>query len=140
MSDVFSKAKRSTIMASVRSCGNRGTELKLIQIFRANRITGWRRNATLPGKPDFIFRHQRLAVFVDGCFWHRCPIHGSEPVSNVEYWIPKLARNRSRDLAVTRKLKSRGWRVLRIWEHDLRKPEKIAKRCRRALRHPLASP
>lgn len=76
MADVFTKAERSKVMAAVRSRGNRDTELKLAAILRAHGITGWRRQQPMRGKPDFVFRREQLAVFVDGCFWHGCPIHG----------------------------------------------------------------
>jgi DNA mismatch endonuclease (patch repair protein) len=117
MADVFSKAKRSLVMSAIRSQGNRDTEVKLASIFKMSGIIGWRRNIPLPGKPDFVFQRERLAIFVDGCFWHGCPLHGRNPDSNRAYWLPKLARNRARDLAVTRELRRRGWRVLRLWEH-----------------------
>jgi DNA mismatch endonuclease (patch repair protein) len=75
MADVFSKKKRSEIMAAVKSTNNKNTELKLISIFRTNKIIGWRRAQRLPGNPDFVFHRERLAVFVDGCFWHGCKRH-----------------------------------------------------------------
>jgi DNA mismatch endonuclease (patch repair protein) len=125
-------------MAAVRSRGNRDTEVKLVRIFRANGIAGWRRHVSLPGQPDFVFRRERLVVFVDGCFWHCCPLHGSEPANNSAYWGPKLARNRVRDRVVTRELRRRGWRVLRIWEHSLREPANVAKRCQRAKMRPMS--
>lgn len=81
VADVFTKKKRSQIMAAVRSTGNRTTELRLASILRANGITGWRRHQPLPGKPDFVFRRERLAVFADGCFWHGCPRHLRMPFS-----------------------------------------------------------
>src|SRR6266704_3667265 len=96
MADVFSKKKRSQVMAAIRSRGNIDTELKLASIFRAHRIKGWRRHQRLPGSPDFVFRRERVAVFVDGCFWHGCPKHGRTPDSNRGYWLPKLKRNKQR--------------------------------------------
>lgn len=69
-------------------------------------------------RPDIVFTRARLAVFVDGCFWHACPIHGTEPRANTDYWRPKLARNVARDRAVDAALRQAGWRVLRAWEHD----------------------
>jgi len=119
MPDVFSQKKRSQVMAAIRSSGNKDTELKLAAIFRAAGITGWRRHQPVPGRPDFVFPRARVAVFVDGCFWHGCPKHGRNPASNREYWLPKLARNRARDIAITKALRRAGWRVLRLWEHDL---------------------
>src|ERR1022692_3334985 len=117
MTDFLSKRKRSQVMAAVRSKGNKDTELKLISILRAHRISGWRRNHKLTGKPDFVFRRERLAVFVDGCFWHGCHVHGECPATNRTYWRRKLARNKARDQRTVRQLKQQNWRVLRVWEH-----------------------
>ena len=119
MPDIFSKRKRSAVMAAIRSRGNKATELRLIAIFRAQGITGWRRHRPLFGKPDFAFPALKLAVFVDGCFWHGCPIHGTRPRTNAAFWRRKISTNRTRDRLVTRTLRARGWRVLRIWEHAL---------------------
>ena len=68
-------------------------------------------------KVDVAFTRERVAVFVDGCFWHGCPDHGHQPRKNTHYWGPKLDRNRARDVAVTRGLEGAGWRVVRVWEH-----------------------
>jgi len=81
VADVFTKKKRSEVMAAIRSTGNRATELRLAAIFREHGITGWSRHQPLPGKPDFIFRRERLAIFVDGCFWHGCRWHCRMPKS-----------------------------------------------------------
>ncbi len=134
MADVFTKKKRSQVMAAIRSRGNKDTELKLASILRAAGITGWRRHQPLPGCPDFIFRRARLAVFVDGCFWHGCPKHSRKPGSNRAYWLPKLRRNRERDAAVKRTLRSAGWTAIRLWEHDLANPDGCATQISRALR------
>lgn len=120
MPDVFSKAKRSDVMSRIRGNGNKGTELALMLIFRRNGIKGWRRHQKLFGKPDFVFRKERVAVFVDGCFWHSCPKHKTTPKANKTFWGEKLAANKTRDRLVSLTLKSQGWRVLRIWEHALR--------------------
>jgi len=135
MADVFSAAKRSAIMASVRGTGNRSTELRLIAIFDVAGIRGWRRGVLLPGNPDFVFPKSHVVVFVDGCFWHGCPIHATHPRSNAAYWSTKIARNRARDRSVNRTLRAMGWRVLRIWEHALhqRKLPRTLARLRRAL-------
>lgn len=133
MADVFSKRKRSQVMAAIRSVGNKETEIVVAGILRQYRITGWRRHQELPGKPDFVFRKQRLVVFVDGCFWHACPEHGRNPDSNRDYWRAKLARNKMRDKLVTRDLRHKQWKVLRIWEHDLRNGRQVASRIRKAL-------
>jgi DNA mismatch endonuclease (patch repair protein) len=119
MVDVFTPAKRSQVMARIRGRANKATELALMAIFRRHGITGWRRNQVIFGKPDFVFRAQRVAVFVDGCFWHGCPQHANLPANNRTFWKKKLDGNCRRDRRVNRELRSRGWRVLRIWEHDL---------------------
>ncbi|MFA5192193.1 MAG: very short patch repair endonuclease [Verrucomicrobiia bacterium] len=133
MADVLSKKKRSQVMATIHSHGNKDTELKLASILRANDVTGWRRLQRIPGKPDFAFRKQRLAVFVDGCFWHGCRWHCRMPKSRQSFWRPKIARNKARDVEVGRLLRMSGWRVLRFWEHSLREPERILNRLQAAL-------
>jgi DNA mismatch endonuclease (patch repair protein) len=136
MTDVFSIRKRSQIMSRVRSSGNRATELAFIGLLRRHRIVGWRRRLKLVGRPDFAFPKVRVAVFVDGCFWHACPVHSSQPASNAAFWTAKLARNRRRDRAVTLALKQAGWQVLRIWQHELlrRNEARLIKRVRQAIR------
>jgi DNA mismatch endonuclease (patch repair protein) len=69
-------------------------------------------------RPDITFTRARVAVFVDGCFWHVCPLHGNQPRANTDYWRPKLARNVERDRIVDNALREAGWRVLRAWEHE----------------------
>jgi DNA mismatch endonuclease (patch repair protein) len=69
-------------------------------------------------RPDIVFPRQSVAVFVDGCFWHGCPDHGTVPRHNAEYWFAKMQRNRVRDIKVDRALSASGWRVVRIWEHQ----------------------
>ncbi len=120
MTDILTKAERSAVMARIRGAGNKDTELRLIAILRGVGIIGWRRNQPLFGKPDFVFPKLRLAVFVDGCFWHACPIHATQPKQNATFWREKIARNQARDRLVNRTLRTRGWRVLRIWEHELK--------------------
>lgn len=119
MSDIFTKSKRSDVMSRIKGSGNRGTELRLIQVFRTYGITGWRRSSTLPGKPDFVFPRLKTAVFVDGCFWHGCPQHATWPKSRAAFWRKKIETNRARDRRVSRALRGRGWKVLRVWEHEL---------------------
>lgn len=133
MTDVFSIKKRSQVMAAIKSKGNKDTELRLMAMFKAHGIAGWRRNQKLIGKPDFVFRRERLAIFVDGCFWHGCPKHGHNPKSNNKYWAPKLARNQSRDKKVCGELKKNGWHVLRLWEHELGQTDRTIKRIKAGL-------
>lgn len=69
-------------------------------------------------RPDIVFTRARVAVFVDGCYWHRCPEHGRLPKRNLDYWLPKLARNEERDRASDQALAEDGWEVVRVWEHQ----------------------
>lgn len=133
MADIWSKQKRSEVMSLIRSHGNKDTELRLIAVFREFRITGWRRKRKLKGRPDFVFGQERVAVFVDGCFWHGCPQCYRRPASNREYWDEKVQRNRSRDRAVVRALRAEGWKVVRIWEHQLAHSRRVASRLRKVL-------
>lgn len=133
MPDVFTKEKRSAVMSRIRGRGNKETEVALARLFRAEGITGWRRNTTLLGRPDFLFGRQRVAVFVDGCFWHCCAKHSNTPATNRAFWSKKLSANKARDRFVTRTLRKDGWRVVRVWEHEFRKPARILARIRRAL-------
>lgn len=122
-------------MSRIRGRGNKDTELALAKLFRWHKITGWRRNQKIFGKPDFIFPKLKLALFVDGCFWHGCPKHETKPKNNRAFWRRKFSRNKKRDVLVTRTLRRAGWRVLRIWEHELaRKNEaRLLRRIQQAL-------
>ena len=136
-SDVFSKAKRSEIMSRIRGRGNRTTELVLVKLFRDHGVTGWRRHRDVFGRPDFIFRQQKVAVFVDGCFWHGCPKHCRMPKSRHVFWEPKIFGNKKRDRVVNRQLALDGWRVVRIWEHALSKPARALARIKTVLAMPV---
>ena len=121
MPDVFTKAKRSAVMSRIRGRGNKETEIALMKLLRRHHVTGWRRNQNVFGRPDFLFRRNRLALFVDGCFWHGCPKHCKIPAGNRAFWKKKFAANKTHDRRVNRELRKIGWRVIRIWEHDLAK-------------------
>jgi DNA mismatch endonuclease (patch repair protein) len=133
VADVFSLKKRSQIMARVRGGENAATELRLITIFKEHGIKGWRRKSTLFGKPDFVFPLERVALFVDGCFWHGCIIHGAIPKTNVVFWQTKIDKNRIRDKLVGKRLKASKWLVLRLWQHELRDGRRVANKVRRVL-------
>ena len=148
MADIFTKAKRSEVMSRIRSRGNKDTEVALGKLFRRHGITGWRRQVqvvTSPRpspqrgegvkvRPDFIFPKLKLAVFVDGCFWHGCPRHATKPKSNRAFWNQKLKRNKERDRFQTRALRRAGWQVIRVWECALKKnPLKCVERIQRVL-------
>jgi DNA mismatch endonuclease, patch repair protein len=136
MADVFTKAKRSKVMSRICGRGNKDTELAMAKLLRRHGITGWRRNQPVFGKPDFVFPKFKLAVFVDGCFWHGCPKHATKPANNRAFWQRKLAGNKKRDALVTRTLRRAGWRVLRVWEHELAKKNEaqLVRRIQRAVR------
>jgi DNA mismatch endonuclease (patch repair protein) len=122
MVDTFSKAKRSEIMAANRGHGNRSTEMRLCTLLTASGVTGWRVHATdIIGKPDFVFDTEKLAIFVDGCFWHGCSKCRVLPKTNQEFWEAKIKATIARDKRVTRRLRYLGWHVIRIWEHELKR-------------------
>jgi DNA mismatch endonuclease (patch repair protein) len=161
MPDILTKQKRSDVMSRIRSAGNAATELRLIRIFRAHGINGWRRGCVIRGpayapielrrgkqttesrrqktrfsvRPDFVFPRLKTAVFVDGCFWHGCPKHATQPRTNAKFWREKIAGNRARDHRVNTALRKRGWTVIRVWEHELKRQDeaKLVRRLNRML-------
>lgn len=121
MADVSSPDVRSVVMKQVKSKQNKSTELRLIEYFREQNIVGWKRNYNVKGHPDFVFLEKKVAVFVDGCFWHGHNCRNITPSSNVEYWKKKQSRNKQHDEEITTLFQSRGWKVVRIWECELQK-------------------
>jgi DNA mismatch endonuclease (patch repair protein) len=119
--DKYPPKKRSAIMSSIRSTGNEATERRLARLLAELKLKGWRRHSRLlPGCPDFYLSSRKLAIFVDGCFWHGCPRHFKLPRTNTSFWRAKIERNRARRTAVRRNLTSMGWKVVRVWQHQLR--------------------
>lgn len=114
--DTVRKEIRSKIMAAVRSRGNRTTEIALGKMLRAAGLCGYRKHWPVLGKPDFAWPGRKIAVFVDGCFWHGCRKCKTLPTSNIEFWKNKIETNCKRDRRVTRLLRSQGWKVVRIKE------------------------
>ena len=90
-------------------------------MFRENNISGWRRNYKVKGHPDFVFLEKKIAIFVDGCFWHGHDCRNTTPSDNKEYWDRKRQRNIQHDKEVTAIFEARGWTVIRIWECELKK-------------------
>lgn len=118
--DSYTRKERSRIMATVRSRNNKSTELRLRSALISSKIRGWRcQGAGLPGTPDFVFPKHKLAVFVDGCFWHGCSRCYRRPKSNRRYWDAKLKKNVRRDRVKRRQLSALGWRVMHFWEHQV---------------------
>lgn len=118
MVDVLTPKQRSGCMSRIRG---RDTKPE-VALRRALWGSGLRYRLTnkLPGKPDILFISRKVAVFVDGCFWHRCPLHYQAPMSRSVFWREKIAANVKRDRAVDQKLAADGWTVVRVWEHELR--------------------
>lgn len=119
--DALTPEQRSALMARVRARKNRSTEMRVAAQLIRRSVRGWKRHvATIPGCPDFWFTREHLAVFVDGCFWHGCPLcRRNLPHSRRAFWSKKIEANRRRDRKVKRMLKARGYKILRIWEHAL---------------------
>ncbi|MGB8130583.1 MAG: very short patch repair endonuclease [Candidatus Angelobacter sp.] len=111
---------RSAAMSKVRGRGNRTTEMRLRYGFVGAGIAGWRLHPDLPGHPDFFFYRHRIALFVDGCFWHGCPECGHIPKVNRAFWKTKIQRNQQRAKKWDRLLRKRGIAVVHIWECDLK--------------------
>lgn len=131
----FGNLSRSALMSRIRSRGNKTTECKLASLIRSYGISGWRRHAKLPGNPDFVWPRSRVAVFVDGCFWHghQCG-RNLTPRKNVKFWEEKFAAIQKRDRLARLKLSRRGWTIVRIWECVLsRSPDACAERIRAAI-------
>ncbi len=108
-------------MAANRGRNNRSTERRLRAGLVSAGISGWRINATdLVGKPDFVFDEQKVAIFVDGCFWHGCECKRL-PKTNIEFWTKKIETNVARDKKVSQELRQQGWKVIRIREHEFKR-------------------
>lgn len=111
---------RSELMSRIKSKGNASTELALARVFRRKGVTGWRRQQRVHGiSIDFTFPKMKIAVFVDGCFWHACATHCDTTKLNT-FWRFKVMRNAQRDMVQTILLKANGWNVIRVWEHSLK--------------------
>ena len=110
---------RSNMMKAVKARGNKSTEVKFCDaLVRAN-IKGWKAQEKLVGTPDVFFPNYKLAIFLDGCFWHSCPKCGHIPKTNFKYWKAKLANNVLRDSKKKIALENEGYTVIRFWEHEL---------------------
>ena len=118
--DVFSRQKRSEVMSRIRGKDNVSTERRMAALLRSRGIAGWRfRPVDIFGRPDIYFPHLRLAIFLDGCFWHACPKCFQMPAQNRSFWVVKVRENLKRDRQVNRSLRGEGLKVIRLWEHDL---------------------
>ena len=129
--DTVDKETRSRYMSAVRSRGNRTTEAKMVRLLREHGLSGWRRHYRVAGTPDFCWPDRKVALFVDGCFWHRCPRCYSTPKSNIPYWTKKVLLNRRRDRRVSAALRKKGWCVIRVWECRISESQTAARIARR---------
>jgi len=113
--------KRSKAMVAVKGRGNKTTEKRLRYAMVSAAISGFKvQPRGIIGNPDFIFEEQRLAIFVDGCYWHGCPKCGHIPKTRSEFWKAKIGRTKQRDIEKTQALREEGYIVLRFWEHQLK--------------------
>lgn len=115
--DVLTPGQRRRNKAAVCSRDN-APELRLRHVLHATGMR-YRLRAALRGKPDVVFPRARVAVFVDGCYWHGCPLHATRPKTNAEWWAARLDRNKARDKEVDAALAAAGWRVIRVWAHEV---------------------
>ncbi len=125
ITDTYPPDVRSRVMKSIKSRGNRSTEIFFVKLLKAYDIPGWRRHYQVKGKPDFAFLKFRIAIFIDGCFWHGHNCRNTKPKQNAEYWKKKIERNIRRDQKITKMFQLRGWTVYRIWECELGSPDNI---------------
>jgi len=119
MADVLTKKERSYNMSQIKG-KNTKPEIKLRKELFSSGLKGYRIHKKIIGKPDIVFPKQKVAVFIDGCFWHKCPKCYQEPKTNNKFWSKKIGENRKRDKKINTQLKKEGWKILRFWEHELK--------------------
>lgn len=121
MADILTKEQRSYTMSMIKGKDTK-PEIALRKLLFASGLRGYRIHYSLPGKPDIVFPKSKIAVFIDGCFWHKCPKCSiKNPTTNKKYWRKKIESNIKRDKVVNAELRRRGWKVMRIWEHEITK-------------------
>jgi DNA mismatch endonuclease (patch repair protein) len=125
MTDVHTKTQRSYNMSRIRS---KWTEPeRIIHNYLKGRKVKHQMHPNIFGRPDILLLEKNIIVFLDGCFWHKCPNCFHKPSTNRKFWVVKIDKNVQKDMIVNRKLVSDGWRVVRIWEHEIRiNPENVA--------------
>ncbi len=134
MADVLTKKQRSYNMSRIKGRDTK-PELSLRKLLFRKGVRGYRTHYKLPGKPDIVFLSKKVAIFIDGCFWHKCPKCFIEPETRKGFWLNKISGNVKRDKEVKKLLKKDKWKVLRFWEHEVKKDankvtEKIIKELR----------
>lgn len=134
MPDILTKEQRSYCMSRIRG-KDTAPEIDLRKAISGAGLRGYRLHYKLPGKPDVVFPRRRIAIFIDGCFWHRCPKCFVVPETNNSFWMEKLANNMNRDRVVDAELKRMGWQVVRIWEHEIPNKGIIQSRVIKKVKH-----
>ncbi len=127
MTDVLTKKQRSYNMSMIRG-KNTQPEIILRKAVLGAGIRGYRLNYKLPGKPDIVFPKNKIAIFIDGCFWHKCPKCFIKPETNKKFWDNKIDSNVKRDRFVNVELREKGWKIIRIWEHEINNQKLIKKK------------
>jgi DNA mismatch endonuclease (patch repair protein) len=128
MTDVLTPEQRAYNMSRIRG-KNTAPEIKLRKMLFAAGVRGYRIHYNLPGKPDIVFVRKKIIVFVDGCFWHKCPADFQEPETRKDFWMKKIQSNIDRDKKINTQLKREGWTIIRIWEHEIKEePENVVKK------------
>ena len=120
MADIFTKKKRSEVMSKVRNKDSK-IEVEFRKKLWAEGFRYSKNSAKYFGKPDIVLPKYETVIFIDSCFWHGCKKHGSIPATHTKFWTEKIDRNKTRDKEVNKHYKMKGWKVVRIWEHDLKK-------------------
>lgn len=135
MVDIFTKKKRSEVMSRVK---NKDSKIEI-----AFRKALWkegfryRKNATNHfGKPDIVLPKYKTVIFIDSCFWHGCPKHGSVPQTRKKFWQTKIEKNKKRDKKVIRHYKKEGWGIIRVWEHKIKKIDSVVERIKTKINLP----
>lgn len=130
MTDIMNQEQRSKNMAAIKGRGNKTTEINFVKLLRNTKITGWRRHLKkLPGTPDFVFNKKKIAVFIDGDFWHGYNYLKLGIKLPNDFWKKKIENNMARDKRVNRELQKSGWVVLRFWEHQvINNPKTVIKK------------
>ena len=133
MTDVHTPEQRRYNMSRILG-KNTKPEMTIRRLLWKEGLRGYRIHYDLPGKPDIVFTRKKTIIFIDGCFWHKCPECFREPKTNTDFWMQKINQNVQRDKEVNAQLSTDGWTVLRFWEHDVRKdPENVIRKIRSAL-------
>ena len=120
MTDVLTPEQRKKNMSAIKG-KNTKPEMKIRKMLWAEGVRGYRVHYDLPGKPDIVFPKKKIAIFIDGCYWHKCPECFIVPKTNTEFWMNKINGNVERDQKITKELEDLGWTILRFWEHEVRK-------------------